>query len=788
MADDGSHADFDINILSTDALTRPYIDLTFPLPTDKDKYVEFAKDSKLSDSFSLLGHFIKFFSKINYDDIYSKNEGTYSRFKGHKQFNAGQREYMKTLLEQKDERLDEIVYKLIDLELRMNLIAAKDFPQRFKDVKAFMVKYHMEQNERNLPQFGSRHFIRMCYITVIKTLLKMFPQGVWVNNRQFQMLYQKYLDDPMSIVLLPNHQLHIDYVILHLILIRFHMPIPTVVAGENLNVAVFGAIMKGLGAIFIKRTFNNELYTERNLTNYIEYVFLNKIHFEVFIEGTRSRDGKVLLPKYGILKTLTSLYLKQQRQGNKKFDMLMQPISITYERIYEADGFLDELVGNDKKQESFVNILSNGVSNLVYGVDRDEGKVVRDRNGYIDNTQKTLHGKIFVKLADNFRLSLYVDNPANHVNGDDGEDSVAEQNVNLKKLGFKIMHAVNYEAYLPKSAIVGMTIQTYYYMHNKREFPIRDLLPLLDFLVNLYKNEHIPETNRRLLNYISNLSESQKVELIKEQVIKFFKFSKINPDTDMLKVENSFEILYYKNLLIHLIIHQCLALFILTKTLNWNQINKLFYIFTGFLKNEFLFDYNYNPRNELLFILSDYEKRGLINDNFEIVDREFHNTLATIIQPFIKSFMICVDNLNFTVAQFFANVQTTITEQQLINDSLMLNDYPTTKSLLRIVQKDNFKYFENENSHYHIETYNKQYLLSFLFYLSNLKLIKIFKNKAKTKAYVVIRNGKDLKFLNTFLQKLIVNNTVDDVTLNYMIDIVDKNFERDVNDYRVAKL
>lgn len=155
--------------------------------------------------------------------------------------------------------------------------------------------------------------------------------------------------------------------------------------------------------------------------------------------------------------------------------------------------------------------------------------------------------------------------------------------------------------------------------------------------------------------------------------------------------------------------------------------------------------------------------------------------------PFIESFMICVDELNSTVVKFYANSQNKITEQQLISDNLMLKDYPTTKSLLKIIQKENMKMFEKGNLHFHIETYNKQYLLSFLFYLNNLKLIKIFKNKSKTKAYVIIRNLRDLKFILNFLQRFIMKSEVDNISLNYMIDIVDKNFERDANEYR-AKL
>lgn len=786
MSGANSNSDFDVNILEN-ALTEPNIELTFPLPTDKDTYISLETNLRVSQSFGLLDHFINYFSNIEIYDIYKNAEYRYSVNKLSNNFNDASKNFMKTRLENTDEKLDEIVYKLVDLELRMNLITAKEFPERYLDVKKFMVSYYTQQNQKNLPEFGGQKFIRLCYITVMKTVQKMFPKGVWVNREQLSNLYKKYLDDPMSIILLPNHQSHIDYVILHLIMIRFQMSIPTVIAGENLNVAIFGGLLKKLGGIFIKRSFNNELYTERNLTNYVEFIFTNKIHFEVFIEGTRSRDGKLLLPKYGILKTLASIYLKQRNiEKNKDFDMLIQPISITYERIYEADGYLDELIGNDKKQESFKAILSNGLGNLIYGVDKHDKKVVRLKDGFIDNSEKTLHGKIYVRLADNFTFSSYVDNPANLVGNGDEDDAaiVSEQNVNLKKLGFKILHAINEASFLPQSAVIGITIQTYYYLYGQRNFNAANLIPMLNFLIKVFKQEELSPSNLKILSDIEALSTDGKIDLIVSEIVLFFRFTKVNPDTKEIRIDNSFELLYYKNLSIHLIIHKCLVSFILLKTLNLSQIKKLFYIFTGFLKNEFLFDYDYNQEHGLSNILKQYQKIGVISDDYKVTDEQYHTILATIILPFIRSFMVCVDNLNFQVGQFYANAQNEITEQQLVNDNLMLKDYPTTKSLLKIIQKDNMKMFENESSKYHIETYNKQYLLSFLFYLNHLNLIKIFKNKSKTKAYVIIKNSKDLKFIVSFLQKLIIRNEIEDTSINYMIDIVDKNTDRDVTEVR----
>ena len=89
---------------------------------------------------------------------------------------------------------------------------------------------------------------------------------------------------------LPSHQSHLDYIIVHLV-----CSIPNGYSFGNcrrkLECCRYWRAFEEFGAIFIPRSFNNEAYTERNLNNVIEFILVNKIPFEVFIEGTRSEMG-----------------------------------------------------------------------------------------------------------------------------------------------------------------------------------------------------------------------------------------------------------------------------------------------------------------------------------------------------------------------------------------------------------------------------------------------------------------------------------------------------------------
>lgn len=790
-----TNSDFDVNILQ-DCLSQPNIDLTFPLPTDRETYVELDANEKAARSFKIIDNFLSFITRkgLNFGEIYSNNEYRYSINKFTPQFNNKMKTYMNDKLENSDTKLDELVNQLIEKELRLNLIKGSDYNKRFNEVKQFMVSYYKRENDKNMPTFKSHGFIRVCYITVMSVMMNMFPKGIWCKKEELSNLYKKYLENPMSIIYLPNHQSHIDYITIHLILIRFQLATPTVIAGDNLNVAIFGQFLRNLGAIYIKRSFNNELYTERNLSNLIEFILLNKIAFEVFIEGTRSRDGKLLLPKYGVLKTLVNIYLKQISENkNTDFDMLFQPVSITFERIYEADGYLRELTGKDKKQESFTTIVKNGVGNIFSkSVDdsfESHEKMIMNNNGEYDNSTRDLNGKIFVKLGESFKLSEFVADKSNLLQDNEIVSDISELNmdcpVNLKKLGFKILHEINRVSFLPPMSLVGSSIQAYYYVTNKKQFHVKEVLPLFRLLAKTYKQEEGDRLgpNMKLLNESINFSDEELIKLFRMQIFQFVRYVKINFKTNIITIDTSIELLYYKNLTIHLIIHKCLASYILLnlklkELRTFQALHDVFYIFTGFLKNEFLFDYNFNKRNDLSEILNDLTNNNKIQlaegKFYEPVDTEYLKVFAVMVEPFFKSYKLCIQYLQETASVFEKINNAAIPRPEMIlNDEDLPKYFPTTKALLKSIQS-------TKGDSYHLESMNKQYLLSCLYYLDNLRLIKIFKNKARTLAYVTMKNPKDLTFISLFLNSLIGENQnfLNHDNLAYVIDIINKNFDR----------
>jgi glycerol-3-phosphate O-acyltransferase len=115
-----------------------------------------------------------------------------------------------------------------------------------------------------------------------------------------------------------------------------------------------GPIFRHSGAFFMRRSFKgNPLYPVVFRT-YLRHVMNEGFPIEFFIEGTRSRTGKLLSPRFGILSWLIEAYL----EGNQD-DLQFMPISVDYEKLAESRSYVRELSGSDKKKEDVAGLVKS---------------------------------------------------------------------------------------------------------------------------------------------------------------------------------------------------------------------------------------------------------------------------------------------------------------------------------------------------------------------------------------------------------------------------------------------
>lgn len=156
------------------------------------------------------------------------------------------------------------------------------------------------------------------------------------------------------LVLLPCHRSHLDYLLVSSILYQHDLALPHIAAGINLSFWPAGPIFRRLGAFFVKRSFQGDRVFPAVFAQYVHQLVRDGHPIEYFIEGGRSRTGKLLAPKLGLLgMTVDAL----ASVGREDFDVTLLPVNISYEQLAEEGAYARELAGEKKKSEGIGDVV-----------------------------------------------------------------------------------------------------------------------------------------------------------------------------------------------------------------------------------------------------------------------------------------------------------------------------------------------------------------------------------------------------------------------------------------------
>jgi glycerol-3-phosphate O-acyltransferase len=155
-----------------------------------------------------------------------------------------------------------------------------------------------------------------------------------------------------EVVYVPCHRSHMDYLLLSYLLYERGIVPPHIAAGINLNLPVVGTILRKGGAFFMRRSFRGNPLYSAVFTEYVAQLVSGGYSLEYFIEGGRSRTGRLLQPKGGMIAMTVRAFLRQPIRP-----VLFQPVYIGYEKLMEGNSYLDELSGKPKEKESIWSLL-----------------------------------------------------------------------------------------------------------------------------------------------------------------------------------------------------------------------------------------------------------------------------------------------------------------------------------------------------------------------------------------------------------------------------------------------
>ncbi|MBD2813829.1 glycerol-3-phosphate 1-O-acyltransferase PlsB [Xenorhabdus sp. Flor] len=174
-------------------------------------------------------------------------------------------------------------------------------------------------------------------------------QGINVHNAE---RIRQLAQESHELVYVPCHRSHMDYLLLSYVLYHQGLVPPHIAAGINLNFWPAGPIFRRLGAFFIRRTFKgNKLYSTI-FREYLGELFSRGYSVEYFVEGGRSRTGRLLDPKTGTL----SMTLQAMLRGESR-PITIVPIYIGYEHVMEVATYAKELRGATKEKEGFFQMV-----------------------------------------------------------------------------------------------------------------------------------------------------------------------------------------------------------------------------------------------------------------------------------------------------------------------------------------------------------------------------------------------------------------------------------------------
>jgi len=414
-----------------------------------------------------------------------------------------------------------------------------------------------------------------------------------------------------SLIFSPCHRSHIDYLALSYLLYYKDLMLPQIVAGKNLNLPLVGPLLRKGGAFFMRRSFSgNRLYSV------VFYEHLRKLmqrghSIEFFPEGGRSRSGKLMPPRPGIISMILRSFL-----GMDEKKVSFVPIAINYEKVLEGNSYIKEVMGANKKKESLKDIIS----------------VFRDFRNYL--------GEAYLQFAEPINLNDFLkEYPMN--------ENLSEKDWLFRVtpiLGKRIMNNINEATVVTSTALFSMALL------NSDGFSIskKDLISRIELIKSLLRED---KYSSKIL--ICDKSGEEILNQMKK--LGFLPQEEIN-DRISLSNQEAAKLSFYRNNISHLLIFESLicGFFQYQKEILKEDLIESLRMIYPFLKEEFFLKWEESELDQLIDSkIKKLMEKGLILDDAEFFKRpdfkskEFYETqaLGKLVQPSIDRFYVLISQL-----------------------------------------------------------------------------------------------------------------------------------------------
>jgi glycerol-3-phosphate O-acyltransferase len=381
------------------------------------------------------------------------------------------------------------------------------------------------QNQKKVQRKVNRYFdeIASKFDIDVVFLMDSFLRLVWswiyrklvYEKSDMQMLNKA--SQKGSIVLVPSHRSHVDYLVFSQVLFWEGMLPPHIAAGINLAFFPLGNLLRRAGAFFIRRSFAGNVLYSTVFKAYVKRLLKEGHTQEFFIEGGRSRTGKTLPPKMGMLGMIVDAYMDSREK-----DLIFVPASISYDKIVESKSYIKELRGGQKETES-AGALVKSVGVL-----------------------KRKYGNVFVTLDQPISLNSYLEK----MGLTRGLLEADDRRRLIKALAYHIVHGINCATVVTSTSLVACIFLGL----RKKGIAKSELLQKTQHLLGRFKNQ------QDIRYRIAPELEEQFEKHIEDSLNLFIADSLVTVETVNEELfyrpkEKAYLVLdYYKNSIIHLLV------------------------------------------------------------------------------------------------------------------------------------------------------------------------------------------------------------------------------------------
>lgn len=207
------------------------------------------------------------------------------------------------------------------------------------------VQKRMAREYRSIAAHFRWSMIQVLYFVLQPLWTRVFS-GVDVRPEDIATIRNAMRDG--SIVLVPSHKSHFDYLLLSWVFYEHDFIVPHVVAGKNLAIWPLSIILRSVGGFFVARSFGDDRVHPTVFARYLRELIRQGYPVEFFLEGGRTRSGRLLPAKVGVL----GMVLDAAEIRPRDRDVILLPLSLAYEQVAEEGAYARELGGEDKQPET----------------------------------------------------------------------------------------------------------------------------------------------------------------------------------------------------------------------------------------------------------------------------------------------------------------------------------------------------------------------------------------------------------------------------------------------------